>query len=554
MSNFPQNDNELYLNFNFNNPEEQSPLINNNSMNILNILHNNNIQANVPNSFLISPSPNSQNYINQQPFNYPLVPNNNNNGGTSFIVDDDLLGWVASPGNYTSSTSPDLEELDKFNNFQLFFDSDEPVEFQFDTTYDDIKHLQNDPQLDFSLFAGDDCMNLEGWNMADSNEIDTHALLEVKQENASPLNFMQQQVLENNNSNTSNSNQQILLPIRASDSTDNNANSTNNVNINTCNNTNNTGRRTKKNTTRKPPKKQVAPSSSNITPSMSPLVRIESEESSTNLVNGNNATPLTHLLEMSEELLKEYVTNLMKTKYNYTSEINFEEEEFYKLFQSKEKIQALHNKSIVENEKIKSNVLSQYCSQIGLLQPTNNPDLSSSSIDWGVMCQYSGELSALSDKIKKKVEIKNKDNLVLYEQTFERLLNDWVYRVRNPVTFEIVESTEPTTSSSNGASSSNATQKTSSKGKKKQRSTNRRLPPEAKKVLENWFLEHWTNPYPSNQEKEDLCEQTQLTLTQINNWFINKRGRSLKSVKEKLKSETTKEEGKQADINHKERK
>lgn len=44
-------------------------------------------------------------------------------------------------------------------------------------------------------------------------------------------------------------------------------------------------------------------------------------------------------------------------------------------------------------------------------------------------------------------------------------------------------------------------------------------------IFKAWFLEHIAHPYPSEQEKNDLCVQTGCSMTQISNWFINARRR-----------------------------
>jgi hypothetical protein len=43
--------------------------------------------------------------------------------------------------------------------------------------------------------------------------------------------------------------------------------------------------------------------------------------------------------------------------------------------------------------------------------------------------------------------------------------------------------------------------------------------------LQTWFREHLDYPYPSDKEKASLCMETQLTHSQINQWFINARRR-----------------------------
>ncbi|KAF0975032.1 hypothetical protein FDP41_005785 [Naegleria fowleri] len=71
------------------------------------------------------------------------------------------------------------------------------------------------------------------------------------------------------------------------------------------------------------------------------------------------------------------------------------------------------------------------------------------------------------------------------------------------------------------------------------------LPRHATNVLKSWLFSHFLHPYPSESEKKDLCMETGLTLTQVNNWFINQRVRTwrpmLESMLEGEKDKTTSE-------------
>lgn len=58
------------------------------------------------------------------------------------------------------------------------------------------------------------------------------------------------------------------------------------------------------------------------------------------------------------------------------------------------------------------------------------------------------------------------------------------------------------------------------------------FPKEASQILLGWLQKNRSNPYPSDGEKDDLRQQTGLTMVQINNWFTNARRRVLKRWKD----------------------
>jgi len=60
------------------------------------------------------------------------------------------------------------------------------------------------------------------------------------------------------------------------------------------------------------------------------------------------------------------------------------------------------------------------------------------------------------------------------------------------------------------------------------------LPKNATNTLKNWLFQHFLHPYPSEDEKRELSGQTGLTITQINNWFINARVRTWRPLLESL--------------------
>ncbi|TPX40597.1 hypothetical protein SeMB42_g05922 [Synchytrium endobioticum] len=52
-------------------------------------------------------------------------------------------------------------------------------------------------------------------------------------------------------------------------------------------------------------------------------------------------------------------------------------------------------------------------------------------------------------------------------------------------------------------------------------------PEHVSRVLKAWLFAHTDHPYPTDEEKDNLCRQTGLSITQCNNWFINARRRLL---------------------------
>ena len=56
----------------------------------------------------------------------------------------------------------------------------------------------------------------------------------------------------------------------------------------------------------------------------------------------------------------------------------------------------------------------------------------------------------------------------------------------------------------------------------------RHFTPRVTAILNSWFEQNRSSPYPSEEEKEQLARDTRLTVKQIRYWFANKRTRTLK--------------------------
>ncbi|ESR53744.1 homeobox protein knotted-1-like 7 [Citrus sinensis] len=63
-----------------------------------------------------------------------------------------------------------------------------------------------------------------------------------------------------------------------------------------------------------------------------------------------------------------------------------------------------------------------------------------------------------------------------------------------------------------------------------------KLPGDTTSVLKNWWQQHSKWPYPTEDDKAKLVEETGLQLKQINNWFINQRKRNWHSNSQSVTS------------------
>ncbi|XP_065420099.1 pre-B-cell leukemia transcription factor 2 [Chrysemys picta bellii] len=53
---------------------------------------------------------------------------------------------------------------------------------------------------------------------------------------------------------------------------------------------------------------------------------------------------------------------------------------------------------------------------------------------------------------------------------------------------------------------------------------------QATEVLNEYFYSHLSNPYPSEEAKEELAKKCGITISQVSNWFGNKRIRYKKNI------------------------
>ncbi|XP_043262606.1 homeobox protein PKNOX2 isoform X2 [Colletes latitarsis] len=82
------------------------------------------------------------------------------------------------------------------------------------------------------------------------------------------------------------------------------------------------------------------------------------------------------------------------------------------------------------------------------------------------------------------------------------------------------------TATSNHSSSHGGSHSSIKKGRQKRGV----LPKQATSIMRTWLFEHIVHPYPTEDEKRQIASQTNLTLLQVNNWFINARRRILQPM------------------------
>ncbi|XP_067664993.1 mucin-2-like [Haliotis asinina] len=70
------------------------------------------------------------------------------------------------------------------------------------------------------------------------------------------------------------------------------------------------------------------------------------------------------------------------------------------------------------------------------------------------------------------------------------------------------------------------TKKTDASAPSNRRSQYKLLTPAAKKILTDWYESHQENPYPTEEQKEELADLAQISSAQVKSWFANKRSRN----------------------------
>ncbi|XP_011157118.1 homeobox protein PKNOX2 [Solenopsis invicta] len=93
-----------------------------------------------------------------------------------------------------------------------------------------------------------------------------------------------------------------------------------------------------------------------------------------------------------------------------------------------------------------------------------------------------------------------------------------------------VASEDEEESASNAASNHSGNHRSNHGSARKGRQKRGVLPKQATSIMRTWLFQHLVHPYPTEDEKRQIASQTNLTLLQVNNWFINARRRILQPM------------------------
>ena len=142
----------------------------------------------------------------------------------------------------------------------------------------------------------------------------------------------------------------------------------------------------------------------------------------------------------------------------------------------------------------------------------------------------SSQMSAFCQDLLKKSPQKMSVTCISKENDFDTVSDEQKENIEATNNVSDQEFKEDASVSSNKLTEQTKTTKTSNK-KPKLKSAHKKkrvhIPVHIAQQLRQWLLLHAHYPYPDDDEKDELCLQTGLSHTQLNNWFINARRRIL---------------------------
>lgn len=283
------------------------------------------------------------------------------------------------------------------------------------------------------------------------------------------------------------------------------------------------------------------------------------------IVKSNNKKNMNNLWAMST-LSKDLLSMIMKSKFNHISSsnqitsVNGENSTLLNRYEDQQEQEQPSQVSMVTQRDLQ--VLSRKSNEIRTALCKNNERLQKSVIDMTgeefllAFCGTSQVLGSLEngDLLRNFLEIKRQymqDVTMLgasqnqWKQSFEGLLRKCVdvLLIEESEMREFINSVVPVRFEEVYKLLRDQyiwkvfmLQKSSAAVTSKKRCT---IPKATTEILKAWLQEHFMHPYPTEDEKKELRERTSLTLSQINNWFINARGRLWKPTIQKVVEKET---------------
>ncbi|KAL9651738.1 hypothetical protein ABK040_013994 [Willaertia magna] len=120
--------------------------------------------------------------------------------------------------------------------------------------------------------------------------------------------------------------------------------------------------------------------------------------------------------------------------------------------------------------------------------------------------------------VNQEISISNSSNLMNSSKFKESNINS---EIDNYQSINVNNSLKNNNSSNNEKQDNDKLNKRENNGIVKRRN----LRKNTTDILIAWFKQHINNPYPNDNEKQLLAQQTNLTMSQVSNWFVGYRTR-----------------------------
>jgi hypothetical protein len=135
-------------------------------------------------------------------------------------------------------------------------------------------------------------------------------------------------------------------------------------------------------------------------------------------------------------------------------------------------------------------------------------------------CATNKKMGIILDSVSDRSKIRLKSSFILMKNSDKKNLSSFMKKLKE---------------SSSSSSSSSA----SSPLKSYRFETRKNFSSTARKIFHDFLKNHLNNPYPNEQEKNDMARESNCTVEQVGTWFVNARVRTLPKLlglkKQKIK-------------------